>query len=52
MWMPKVKGIRPLRDYEYMKVKACMLDYMFKQSHILHGSKWTWLEYLQGLNLT
>jgi hypothetical protein len=33
MWRPKVKGIGLLRDFLCMKVKACMLGYVFKQSH-------------------
>lgn len=48
----KMKSIGLLRDSGCMKVKACMLGYMFKLSHMLHGNRWISLEYVQGLDLT
>jgi hypothetical protein len=39
MWRPKIKGTGLLKDSRSMKVKACILDYVFKQNHLLYGNK-------------
>jgi hypothetical protein len=39
MWRLKIKSTGLLKDSRCMKVKAFILGYVFKQSHLLHGNK-------------
>jgi hypothetical protein len=39
MWKPKIEDIGLLRDSRCMKVKACMLGYVLKQSYLLYGNR-------------